>query len=195
MPITFTKSVKDRSGEDSLAEEHPSESPGSLMPLIPLKSTPKRRSNAPAQRASKTVRFSRPAPLQVHNRRRSTRGTFQEEPFDDEARIPKPKGEVGHPGTHGYSLYPTLNWEKVVYEAVQKHVQKLADAKLAVSEGISKQDDDLILDLIKKVADKYPILNRYIDYWPARDMLKQYLKNTSGKSRREERIIAAHGVA
>ncbi|KIJ32209.1 hypothetical protein M422DRAFT_266008 [Sphaerobolus stellatus SS14] len=41
--------------------------------------------------------------------------TSQEQASDVDSRIPKPKGEVGHPGTHSYSLFSTLKWEEAVY--------------------------------------------------------------------------------
>ncbi|KIJ34748.1 hypothetical protein M422DRAFT_263104 [Sphaerobolus stellatus SS14] len=34
-------------------------------------------------------------------------------------RIPKPKGEVGHPGSNGYSLQKVLGWEKTIYTTIQ----------------------------------------------------------------------------
>ncbi|KIJ24045.1 hypothetical protein M422DRAFT_275268 [Sphaerobolus stellatus SS14] len=164
IPITFTKSVNDRFSENSPSEERRSESPWPHSPPISVSfnSTRKRKGTpSPEQQRLKIVRISTPEPL---NRRRSSRGTSRGEPSDEDTRIPKPKGEVGHPGTHGYSLFSTLKWEKVIYDSVQKLVQKLADAKLDVTQGISKQNDDHILDLSKKVADKYPLLNRYVDY-------------------------------
>ncbi|KAF8582611.1 hypothetical protein K439DRAFT_1661738 [Ramaria rubella] len=107
--------------------------------------------------------------------------------------IPKPKGEVGHPRTNGYSLFLTLDWEQTEYKIVQRGVQQLADAILDTSLGISKQDPNLVFDLLHFASKKFKILCNYIEYWPARDMVKQYLKNTADKACKDRAmLIAAH---
>ncbi|KAF8582127.1 hypothetical protein K439DRAFT_1635582 [Ramaria rubella] len=100
-------------------------------------------------------------------------------------RIPKPKGKVGHPRMNSYSLFPTLDWERTEYEIVQRGVQQLADAILDTSLGISKQDPNLVFDLLQK------ILCNYIEYWPACDMVKQYLKNTVDKAHKDRAMLIA----
>lgn len=37
---------------------------------------------------------------------------------DDDDLIPKPAGEVGHPGRGGYNLAKVLKWSKMQYQAV-----------------------------------------------------------------------------
>ncbi|KIJ47592.1 hypothetical protein M422DRAFT_248586 [Sphaerobolus stellatus SS14] len=99
-------------------------------------------------------------------------------------RVPKPRGEVGHPGSNGYSLLSVLSWDKTVYTTIQKAVHEQADAHLNTTVGISKQPNDLVLRVLQKVAHRFPILGKYDGYWPARDMLKLYLKNKSERARR-----------
>ena len=41
-------------------------------------------------------------------------------------RIPKPKGEVGHPNNGGYSLQAALGWEKVQYDTLRVSGQHLS---------------------------------------------------------------------
>ncbi|KIJ38081.1 hypothetical protein M422DRAFT_259229 [Sphaerobolus stellatus SS14] len=97
-------------------------------------------------------------------------------------RVPKPRGEVGHPGSNGYSLLSVLSWDKTVYTTIQKAVHEQADAHLNTTVGISKQPDDLVLRVLQKVAHRFLILGKYDGYWPARDMLKLYLKNKSERA-------------
>ncbi|KIJ47659.1 hypothetical protein M422DRAFT_248668 [Sphaerobolus stellatus SS14] len=105
------------------------------------------------------------------------------EGIPENRKIPKPKGEVGHPGGNGYSLSNELKWDKTVYEAVQKGVHRLADAHLNNNFGISKQDDKDIWIVLKKANQEFPILRKYVAYWPAQDMVKLYLKTSSERAR------------
>ncbi|KIJ44909.1 hypothetical protein M422DRAFT_251528 [Sphaerobolus stellatus SS14] len=103
------------------------------------------------------------------------------EGIPENRKIPKSKGEVGHPGGNGYSLSNKLKWDKTVYEAVQKGVHRLADAHLNNNFGISKQDDrDVWI-----ANQEFPILRKYVVYWPARDMVKLYLKTSSERACRD----------
>ncbi|KAF8574154.1 hypothetical protein K439DRAFT_1642410 [Ramaria rubella] len=86
--------------------------------------------------------------------------------------IPKPKGETE-------------------YKIVQRGVQQLADVILDTSLGISKQDPNLVFDLLQNVSKKFKILCNYIEYWPARDMVKQYLKNTVDKDHKDRAMLIA----
>ncbi|KIJ28251.1 hypothetical protein M422DRAFT_270483 [Sphaerobolus stellatus SS14] len=206
-----TPFVESESSRDEVEDAPSSESPEDIPFTTSLKprSRPADQSTTPSQYlnlVNKRVRIQslpeiltprRSTPRKTQHRKSmprsptpATQDVDNSASENEEGRIPKPKGEVGHPGTHGYSLFPTLRWEKALYEAVQKIVQKYADAKLDNTLGISKQDESLVLDVLRKVSESHPILNKYVDYWPARDMLKQYLKNTSEKSRREERVAA-----
>ncbi|KIJ23488.1 hypothetical protein M422DRAFT_275912 [Sphaerobolus stellatus SS14] len=107
------------------------------------------------------------------------------EGIPENRKIPKPKGEVGHPGGNGYSLSNELRWDKTVYEAVQKGVHRLADAHLNNNFGISKQDDRDIWIVLKKANQEFPILRKYVAYWPARNMVKLYLKTSSERACRD----------
>ncbi|KIJ52212.1 hypothetical protein M422DRAFT_243817 [Sphaerobolus stellatus SS14] len=110
------------------------------------------------------------------------------EDVPDNRKIPKPKGEVGHPGGNGYSLPSKLQWEKTVYDTVQKGVHKLADGYLNTSVGISQQHEDDVQQVLEKARHQFPILCRYAGYWLARDMVKLYLKNSSGRACRDQKI-------
>ncbi|KIJ28484.1 hypothetical protein M422DRAFT_270175 [Sphaerobolus stellatus SS14] len=113
------------------------------------------------------------------------------EDIPENRKIPKPKGEVGHPGGNGYSLPNKLQWEKTIYDAVQKGVHKLADDYLNTSFGISEQKEDDVWELLQMARQRFPILRKYVAYWPARDMVKLYLKNLSERSRRDEGIVVS----
>ncbi|KAF8585226.1 hypothetical protein K439DRAFT_1616059 [Ramaria rubella] len=78
-------------------------------------------------------------------------------------RIPKPKGEVGHPSNGGYSLQVALGWEKKQYDALRStglrsrdficnhdDIQRLSDTLLVTTATILAQESKKVLEVCHK---------------------------------------------
>ncbi|KAE9387024.1 hypothetical protein BT96DRAFT_1005527 [Gymnopus androsaceus JB14] len=116
----------------------------------------------PTQPAHKEVRFSEPKPQQ-------SRGAPVID--DDDDLIPKPAGEVGHPGRGGYNLANVLKWSNTQYRS--GHV----DDHLECEKPMKNQS----LSQVKKVREatltKYPTLAEYKDLWVIDDFVRNRLKS------------------
>ncbi|KAF8505254.1 hypothetical protein BU17DRAFT_71476 [Hysterangium stoloniferum] len=96
-------------------------------------------------------------------------------------KIPKPQGEPGCPNSGGYSVESELcGWSPDLLENVTRFVKNKANDTLDTTKSYKKQksaDINAICALAKK---HYPVVNKYDNYWPIRDMIKLHLKYTSG---------------
>ncbi|KAF8814864.1 hypothetical protein BYT27DRAFT_7219730 [Phlegmacium glaucopus] len=87
-----------------------------------------------------------------------------------QSKIPKPRGQAGHPGSD-----------------VNKLVKQKADQLLDTSHSYRMQNSAEIDDICIIIGNTFPIVAKYQKHWPVRDMLKQHLKYTSESSRKEKK--------
>ncbi|KAF8798502.1 hypothetical protein BYT27DRAFT_7218353 [Phlegmacium glaucopus] len=105
-----------------------------------------------------------------------------------QSKIPKPRGQAGHPGSGGYSLDIVLQkWGSSLIADVNKLVKQKADQLLDTSHSYRMQNSAEIDDICIIIGNTFPIVAKYQKHWPVRDMLKQHLKYTSESSRKEKK--------
>ncbi|KAF7426482.1 hypothetical protein PC9H_008851 [Pleurotus ostreatus] len=102
----------------------------------------------------------------------------------NQGKIPKPVGEPGHcPETGGFPLKERLlrveMWDEETYNDVTSAVRKAAQVALNLSVSFKFQEKAKVDIICAKMAHKWSFLNEYEDHWPAKSMLKAYLKYTS----------------
>ncbi|PPR03095.1 hypothetical protein CVT26_004614 [Gymnopilus dilepis] len=118
-------------------------------------------------------------------------------------RIPKPSGEPGRPHSGGYNLDDELGaWDAETLSAVNSYVKVLAKQALDLTKSYSKQDADKVAEIcvsvgaqcllptcfnafVLQTARLYPVIEKYENHWPVRDMLKLHLKYTSETHRKQ----------
>ncbi|KAG6369826.1 hypothetical protein JVT61DRAFT_13449 [Boletus reticuloceps] len=99
--------------------------------------------------------------------------------------IPRPKGRPGR--TNGYSIIEKMQLagEKTKYNLVLDTVRNLVVQHLDITLPLSRQKDrSLIEQVVIKARKDVPFLERYEGGWATRDMMSQYLRNRSGRTRR-----------
>lgn len=95
--------------------------------------------------------------------------------------IPAPSGTLSKPGMGGYTLKSALGWESQKYKLVQNALHEIAKGVLDMSQPMHKQTSAAVSSFCRKAAERFPFLNEYENYWPARDFATMYLKNRPKK--------------
>ncbi|PPQ70077.1 hypothetical protein CVT26_013411 [Gymnopilus dilepis] len=104
--------------------------------------------------------------------------------------IPKPPGEPGRPNSGGYNLESQLHgWTPKLFSEISGFVKNLADIQLDMTKSYNKQSRSTIASICSTTADHYPILSKYDNFWPARDILKMHLKYRAETSRKQHRFL------
>ncbi|KAJ8694033.1 hypothetical protein PTI98_008966 [Pleurotus ostreatus] len=70
-------------------------------------------------------------------------------------------------------------WDEETYNDVTSAVRKAAQVALNLSVSFKFQEKAKVDIICAKMAHKWSFLNEYEDHWPAKSMLKAYLKYTS----------------
>jgi len=111
--------------------------------------------------------------------------TSPELPGAEGRLICKPRGQVGCLKRGGYSLRVVLSdWPPEVYEGLQKFINArinyyMDDMTLARGVRMMRQPPAAIARVQLEAREKFPILRRYEDDWPARDMISTFLGNAA----------------
>ncbi|KAF8873918.1 hypothetical protein CPB84DRAFT_1753136 [Gymnopilus junonius] len=116
-----------------------------------------------------------------HEASPSQQGDGDEEFFSSTSvKIPKPNGEPGRPRSGGYNLDEELAaWDAGMLSNVNSYVKTKAKQILNLTKSYSRQDPHKLAEVCFLTSREYPIVEKYDNYWPVRDMLKLHLKYTS----------------
>ncbi|PPQ82854.1 hypothetical protein CVT26_008104 [Gymnopilus dilepis] len=87
-------------------------------------------------------------------------------------KIPKPCGEPGRPGSGGYNIESVLiGWTAELILEVKNYVKNNTGIMLDETKRYGKQKPP--------AKQRFPIIDKYENHWPIRDMLKLHLKAAS----------------
>ncbi|KAH7908123.1 hypothetical protein BJ138DRAFT_986033, partial [Hygrophoropsis aurantiaca] len=103
------------------------------------------------------------------------------------AKIKRPDGPLSKPNNGGYSLKDALGWDDGSYRTMQNSIHSLCQVYFDLTRSYPEQDPEAMACFCYAARDKFPILSRYVNFWPAESFATIYLKNTSTDARRKER--------
>ncbi|KAJ3500744.1 hypothetical protein NLJ89_g9655 [Agrocybe chaxingu] len=105
---------------------------------------------------------------------------------EENKKIPKPPGEPGRPNSGGYNIESELRgWTPALIADVNQLVKRKADEHLEIGRSYSRQRPADITTVCLLIKKEFPVVNKYQNYWPIRDMLKLYLKYMAEKEKKE----------
>ncbi|EGO21928.1 hypothetical protein SERLADRAFT_441144 [Serpula lacrymans var. lacrymans S7.9] len=102
--------------------------------------------------------------------------------------IPAPRGPLSKPGSGGYALFDELKWDRSTYTNIQTSLHELCQEHFQITLPYHEQEADARLVFLATARRRFPMLEAYVNTWPARDFATMYLKNTSSQWRRKARI-------
>ncbi|PPR02024.1 hypothetical protein CVT26_008718 [Gymnopilus dilepis] len=97
-------------------------------------------------------------------------------PYDRSRKIPKPQGEPGRPRSGGYTLSKVLKAWGDEFKVISAFIKDEADKMLDTSLSYKSQPQSGINSICELATARFPILNKYEDNWPVRDILKAHIK-------------------
>ncbi|KAH7920016.1 hypothetical protein BV22DRAFT_1022003, partial [Leucogyrophana mollusca] len=103
------------------------------------------------------------------------------------AKIARPEGPVSKPNGGGFSLKEVLHWDEASYREMQNAIHGLCQRFFDLRLPYHEQEPELMARFCYAAREKFPILARYVDFWPAESFATMYLKNTSQEARKRER--------
>ncbi|KAI5997545.1 hypothetical protein EDD15DRAFT_2364272 [Pisolithus albus] len=101
--------------------------------------------------------------------------------------IPRPKGRPARSDGKGYRIIESmgLSNQKELFNYLKHGIRKLANRKLDTSRTLAKQKNKLLVEkVIFQAQVEYKIFQNYENGWPVRDLLAQYLRNSSQQEKR-----------
>ncbi|KAI5981452.1 hypothetical protein EDD15DRAFT_2203956 [Pisolithus albus] len=101
--------------------------------------------------------------------------------------IPRPKGRPARSDRKGYRIIESmgLSNQKELFNYLKRGIRKLANRKLDTSRTLAKQKNKLLVEkVIFQAQVEYKIFQNYENGWPVRDLLAQYLRNSSQQEKR-----------
>ncbi|KAI6026096.1 hypothetical protein EDC04DRAFT_2606181 [Pisolithus marmoratus] len=107
---------------------------------------------------------------------------------DSNILIPWPWGSLSKPNHGGYTLCHALGWDDKTYKEVQEGLHGVCKSYLDISMTFPKQTSDMVSKFLQVAWEQFPILNKYIDLWPASDFAMMYLKNKVGSDRAKTKV-------
>ncbi|PPR05294.1 hypothetical protein CVT26_011617 [Gymnopilus dilepis] len=109
---------------------------------------------------------------------------------EDECRkIPKPQGEPGRPRSGGYTLKKVLRGWGDDLKIITGFVKEQADLTLDTATCYKSQPALAITAICETTAKRFPVLDKYENNWPVRDILKAHLKyKTARRGSRKARL-------
>ncbi|TFK19203.1 hypothetical protein FA15DRAFT_549499, partial [Coprinopsis marcescibilis] len=100
--------------------------------------------------------------------------------------IKKPPGEPGRPNSGGFNVEKAMKWSKEDFTKIQTFVSSECDKTLDTDFSMANQEEEDLKRICKSACDMFPALRRFEDDWPARSLMKLYLKKTSEQARRSK---------
>ncbi|KAI5984002.1 hypothetical protein EDD15DRAFT_2375721 [Pisolithus albus] len=139
--------------------------------------------------------FVRNQQAKEHRRKKSKKYDMLSQSED---LIPRPKGRPACSDRKGYRIIELmgLSNQKELFNYLKRGIWKLANRKLDTSRTLAKQKNKLLVEkVIFQAQVEYKIFQNYKNGWPVRDLLAQYLRNSShpnekGDTSSEERSEA-----
>ncbi|KAI5995022.1 hypothetical protein EDD15DRAFT_2126965, partial [Pisolithus albus] len=101
--------------------------------------------------------------------------------------IPRPKGRPGRSEGKGYRIIDAmgLTKKKELYNYLKHAIRKLANQKLDMSQTLMGQKNKLLVEkVIFQAQLEYKVFRKYENAWPVRDLLAQYLCNSSQQEKK-----------
>ncbi|PPR02272.1 hypothetical protein CVT26_011748 [Gymnopilus dilepis] len=95
---------------------------------------------------------------------------------DSSTKIPKPQGEPGRPRSGGYTLSKVLRGWGDDLKIITGFVKEQADLTLDTATCYKNQPAMAITAICEMAAKRFPVLDKYENNWPVRDILKAHLK-------------------
>ncbi|PPQ86602.1 hypothetical protein CVT26_015011 [Gymnopilus dilepis] len=103
-------------------------------------------------------------------------------------KIPKPQGEPGRPHSGGYTLSKMLKGWGHDFKIISGFIKDEADKMLDTTICYKNQPQALIDTICDLASARFPILDKYENHWPVRDILKTHIKyrctKRGGKNKR-----------
>ncbi|CAA7270444.1 unnamed protein product [Cyclocybe aegerita] len=106
--------------------------------------------------------------------------------LDKNKKILKPPGEPGRLNSGGYNIDNELRgWTLALIADVNQFIKQKADEHLDIGQSYSKQRAADVTSVCLMVKKQFPVVEKYDNCWPVRDMLKLYLRYMAEKEQKE----------